>query len=518
MRKTTSMFFVISILACLFFSCSREKQTPPPILSDQKEFTTFSFKAAHNDGLKEDIAGIIGEDTIRIPALSGIPLSSLAPDFAFEGKKVTVDSVLQISGETRQDFSQVIKYVITAENSSVKTYVIAIATEIPVLKINTNNIPVDSKEVYVDGTLEITGNVPATFSYNGKIRIRGRGNASWDMPKKPYKLKLDKKAPLLGISSDKTFVLLANYGDKSMMRNETAFELSRRMELAFTPKAFYVEVVLNNEYLGTYQLTEQIEVAAHKVNVEEQDKGTTTLPQIAGGYLLEVDGYADSEPAHFYTPRSMPVTIHYPDAEDITPAQTDYITNYFIDFENALFAANFADPANGYRRYFDVPSYINYYLVNEIMGNSDMNWSTYFYKKRDGKITAGPVWDFDLSANNDRRLGNSVNKLMRDVAHQPKAWLDRLMEDATFRQAVRTRWNAVYAAKINTLPDYITELSNKLMVTQQKNFEKWDILSTLVHQNLQAAGSYQGEVDYFKLFMQRRIAWLDGQINGSKFD
>jgi hypothetical protein len=519
MSKISAILFTMLIAVSLFCGCSRDKQAPPPpVLSEKKVFTSFSFKASLNEGLQEDVAGAIGEDTIRIQALSGVSLSAMAPDFTFEGKKVTVDSVPQVSGQTRHDFNQPVKYVITAENSSVKTYVVVVGAEIPVFNISTNNVPIDSKEVYVDGTLSITGNVPAAFSYNGKIRIRGRGNATWGMPKKPYKIKLDKKAPLFGITSDKTWILLANYGDKSMMRNETAFELSRRLELAFTPKAYYVELMLNNEYQGTYQLTEQIEVAAHKVNVEEQEKGATALPQIAGGYLLEVDGYAGSEPAHFYTPKNMPITIHYPDAADLSTAQTNYINSYVNDFETALFAANFADPVNGYRRFLDVPSFINYYLVNEIIGNPDMFWSTYLYKKRDGKLCAGPVWDFDLAGNNDRRLGDAVNKMMRDAAHEPKAWINRLMEDATFRLAIRQRWNSVKADKIKTIPEYVTALSRKLMVTQQKNFQRWDILSTLVHLNLQAAGTYQGEVDFLKGYLEQRIAWLDTQINSNRFD
>lgn len=516
--KRTYTSLICAFLLVGLWSCTKNNPETPPQNSNKKSFFTFAFKVIHNPAIKEDILCSIGNDTIYTHALSGIPLSSLIPDFTFEGKSVTLNKIPQISGETAQDFNSPLTYFITAEDGSTKSYVVIFEVDIPTLQINTNNVPVDSKEEYVNGTLKITGNIPPSFSYDGKMKIKGRGNSTWGMAKKPFKIKLEVESPLLGMNSDKTWVLLANYADKTMMRNAIGFELSRRLDLAFTPESQFVDLMLNNQYQGTYQLVEQVEVAPHKINIEKQDKNATALPQIAGGYLLEVDGFASNEPLYFYTPKRMPITVHYPDAEEISSEQVTYITQYVNDFEKALFADDFSDPVNGYRKYFDVDAYINYYLVNEIIGNSDVFWSTYLYKTRNGKIQAGPVWDFDIAGNNDNRLGDAVHKLMFDKAHEPKTWINRLMEDASFRKQVRKRWNEIKTTKVNTIPLYVDELSRKLRVTQKQNFNKWDIFNITVYRELELPGSFQGEVNYLRRFLESRIKWLDSTFQGPRFN
>jgi hypothetical protein len=242
------------------------------------------------------------------------------------------------------------------------------------------------------------------------------------------------------------------------------------------------------------------------------------LPGISGGYLFEMDGFSYAEPVNFLTPLGMGVTVHYPDDEDINDAQRNYITNYVGMFENSLFAPGFDNAATGYKQYFDIDSYINWYLVNEIIANPDTFWSTYMYKDRDNaKIYTGPVWDFDIAANNDIRLGNVVNALMIDAAHEPKVWIRRLMEDPAFRIAIRNRWNAVKTDKVKTITTYVDELAAKLSISQKTNFIAWPILQTNVYLNFQVAGSYEAEVAYLKTFLTNRITWLDFQFNGDRF-
>lgn len=518
MKKTFTRI-VCALLIIGFWSCKKNKTIEEePTLSNKKSFLTFEFKKAQNAGLTEDIVCSIGNDTVYTHVLSGVQLTSLVPTFTFEGKNVTTNNVEQVSAVTANNFSLPPTYLITAEDGSVKSYKVVFEVNIPVMHINTNAVLINSKENYVNATMKITGNIPAAFSYDGKMKIRGRGNFTWGLPKKPYKIKLDVKSPLLGMNSDKTWVLMANYADKSMMRNEVAFELSRRLGLPFTPKGQFIEVILNDEYQGTYQLIEQIAVARHKVNIEEQDKKATTLPEIGGGYLLEVDGYAYAEPVNIFTPKGMPVTVHYPDAEDITAEQRKYITDYVNDFEKALFADNFTDPINGYRKYFDVDSYINYYLVNEISGNPDMFWSTYLVKTRNGKIQAGPVWDFDLGENYDNRVGDVTEKLMADAAHEPKAWINRLMQDPSFRRAMKKRWNEVKVQQVRTIPLYVDELTRKLNVTQKLNFTKWNIFNVSTHLEIAFPGSFQGEVDYLRTYLVNHIKWLDKQFQTERYN
>lgn len=503
-------------------SCRKEKEKTGPPPSSDKEITAFNFSAAGNPSLTGDIPATLDGDTIRARIDDGQDITALSPDFTFEGISVQVNGQIQTSGADRHDFTVPVTYEVMAEDSSVKQFVVVVHYGFPILDIRTGG-PINSKEDYVDGTLTVTGNIADSNKYSGHILIRGRGNSTWTFPKKPFKFKLDEKAPLLGMAAEKKWVLLANYGDISLMRNELAFEVSRITGLAFTPSARYVEVVLNGDTLGNYQLVLPIDVSGHQVDVKKQDKGAAGLPGISGGYLIEVDGYAGSEKQHFYTPRQQAyqpigVTIHYPDEDDISAEQHDYIWDYVVAFENALFSPQFADPDGGYKPYFDLPSYVNYYLVNEILGNPDMYWSTYMYKNRnDDKLYWGPVWDFDLACNDDVRIGDATFKLMRDEAYYREIWANRLMEDPVLRKAVRDRWNEI-KDQIYALPGQVEKLRKQLAMSGRYNLTRWpELLKQPIHLNPYVPSSYEDEVEHLKAYLQSRIPWLDGQFNGSGF-
>lgn len=506
-----------AFIALLLTACS--KKSSPPVISDEKELTSFSFTVAKNNTLPQDIIGEIKGDTIYACSFSGISIAALKASFSSKGTEVMVDNLQQTSGETVQDFTKPVSYTVKAQNGSQKKYTVKFTdTGIPVVYLFTNNVPVDSKDIYVSGYMQIKNNLQGDSLFGGTMQIKGRGNSTWSMPKKPYKIKLDKKAGLLNMNSSKKWVLLANYADKSLIRNEVSFELSRRLQLMYTPASKYVDVILNGTYLGNYQLTEQIDVGTTKINVEEQSAGANTLPAIEGGYLLEADGFAASEPVNFTTLRGFNFTVHYPADDVISNEQKNFISQYLSMVEDSLFSNQFADPVNGYQKYFDLESYINFYLVNEIIGNPDIFWSTYMYKYRgDAKIYSGPVWDFDIAANNDERIGDAVNRLMTDAAHEPKLWINRLMEDKTFRNKVRERWNAIKGS-ISTINGYVDQLALYLSASQKKNFQAWNILSQKVYLNLQVAGSYEGEITYLKNYLTTRIQFLDAAFNGSRFD
>jgi len=504
MRK---IFNCLLISLLIVSACKKDKKEPEPepVLSGDKVLKSFVFKASLNPVFSKDLICEIKNDTVYATAFAGTDLSKLVPEFTYDGVKITVDDTEQETGVTSNDFTGLKTYTITAEDHSEKAYVVKFSDGgIPALYINTNGAPVDSKDVYVTGTLQLVSNF-RDIIYDGKTEIKGRGNSTWGMPKKPYRIKLDKKTALTGRIANKNWVLLANYADKTLMRNELAFILSRNSGLAFTPDSKYIEVFLNGVHQGSYLMTDQVKEGKDQVDVEDK------------GYLLEVDGFADSEPVHFYTGRGMPVTVKYPDEDEISQDQKDYITGHFQQFEDALFASNFTDPVNGYRKYFDVDSYVNYYIVNEVMGNPDVFWSTYMYKKDgDDKIYTGPVWDFDIAANNDDRLGDQVNGLMFNAAHEPKMWINRLMQDPEFRKKIRARWNEL-SPKIKTLPASVDVLAKKLETSQAVNFIKWPVLNVKVYREFQVAGSYQAEVTYLKTFLTNHINWLDTKFNSSEY-
>ena len=392
-------------------------------------------------------------------------------------------------------------------------------TTVPTIYINTEGgVPVVSKDDYVTAYVTVRGAENAEDNITEVLtEIKGRGNSTWGMDKKPYRLKFDKKIKFLGnAAKEKNWVLLANYADKTLMRNALAFETARNMfEFGFTPSVTFVDVVLNGENLGSYMLTDQVEVKSKRVPVTEQDETTTINdPEITGGYLIEVDGFADSEISWFQTTKGMKVTIKYPKDDEINSDQSSYISNYTQQMENALFSSSYTNAETGWRKYIDEASMVDWYIACELFGNSDAWWSTYMYKERNDVFKFGPLWDFDIAFNNDDRLGNATQKLMRTYAHDPKTWIARWWQDAGFQANVKARWAEVRKAGVKEfMINYINSTEEYLESSQQNNFQRWNILNKIVYRELAARGSYEAEVDFLRQYVGNRISYLDGQFS-----
>ena len=399
-------------------------------------------------------------------------------------------------------------------------------TNLPTVVINTKGAQeVTSKEEELSSVVYIVSEEGKKLLATEKTGVRGRGNASWNFPKKPYRLKFDEKQQLLDAPAKaKKWTLINNYGDKTLMRNILAFELSRRFGLAYTPYCHPVDVVLNGEYRGCYQLCDQIEVNKNRVNITEMEPEDVTLPELSGGYLIEVDAYASTEASHFYSTLGTPVTIKSPDDEDIVNAQTRYITDYFNRMENAVFASNFADPETGYRRYLDLDSFLKHFMVGEMSGNTDTYWSVYMTKDRESdKFFTGPVWDFDIAFDNDQRTypieahtdyifaskGSVASEAMRQMVNRI------VKEDDGARQRLLELWSDARITKgidETSLLEYVDKTVELLNESQKLNFLRWNILSERVHENPQASGSYEGEVAIVKNFIRKRLPQMDGFI------
>ena len=400
-------------------------------------------------------------------------------------------------------------------------------TNLPTVVINTKGAQeVTSKEEELSSVVYIVSEEGKKLLATEKTGVRGRGNASWNFPKKPYRLKFDEKQQLLDAPAKaKKWTLINNYGDKTLMRNILAFELSRRFGLAYTPYCHPVDVVLNGEYRGCYQLCDQIEVNKNRVNITEMDPEDVTLPKLSGGYLIEVDAYASTEASHFYSTLGTPVTIKSPDDEDIVNAQTRYITDYFNRMENAVFASNFADPETGYRRYLDLDSFLKHFMVGEMSGNTDTYWSVYMTKDRESdKFFTGPVWDFDIAFDNDQRTYpieahthyKIASKNSSVASEAMRQMVNRIVkEDDGARQRLLELWSEARNTKgidETSLLEYVDKTVELLNESQKLNFLRWNILSERVHENPQASGSYEGEVAIVKNFIRKRLPQMDGFI------
>lgn len=382
-------------------------------------------------------------------------------------------------------------------------------TNLPVLRIVTDNAaPIGSKDVYVPGQMTLSSNVPGTADVIGTLQIRGRGNSTWGMPKKPYRVKLTDKTALLGMPSSKDWVLLANYSDKSLIRNAIAMELGKRMGMPWTPRTAFVEVYLNDRYDGVYLLSENIKVAKDRVNIDELAATDIAADKITGGYLLEVDFRQDGH-TMFTATDDLPIVFQSP--EEPAPEQEAYIKGYIDQFESVLHSANFADPTTGYAAYIDVDSFIRWYLVNEVFRNVDANmWSScWMYKPRGGKLFMGPLWDFDLAAGNVNYNDafQTTGWYIRDAP-----WISRLFQDPAFVARVKQLWSEIKADELPAMMQAITADATTLQQGQLNNFERWPILETYVWPNNQIPGSYAGEINYLNVWLTARVTWLDQQF------
>lgn len=386
------------------------------------------------------------------------------------------------------------------------------ATSLLVLHITTqDSAPIDSTETYVPGALTVSSDLAgADVVYSGPMQIKGRGHSTWWMPKRPYRIKLDSKASLLGMPSSRDWNLLANYCDKTLARNALAFELSRRLGLPWTPRDAFVEVFLNGRYDGAYQLTEKIKVATSRVNITSMTETDIAGDALTGGYLMEIDERLDGA-FWFRTNQNVPIVIQEPDPAQ--PEQYDYIKNYVLQAEDALFSPGFADPALGWPAYFDPDTLVNWYLVNELTASQDSAFysSCWLYKDRlNPLLSMGPVWDFDISMGNVN-YSDSVDPTLWWT--RGGVWLARFFQDENFAARVAARWNQVKGAQIDTMLAYVDQTAAGLEAAQQNNYQRWPTLGIRVWPNSQAAGSYAGEVEFMKSWLAQRIAWMDAQFN-----
>ena len=398
-------------------------------------------------------------------------------------------------------------------------------TNLPLVVINTLN----AEEPY-DKEHNIVSNI-IILDKNGKNleasgSVRERGNGSREFPKKPWRIKFDKKQqPLDAPAKLKKWTLINNYGDKTLMRNLVAFEIARRLEMPFVSYAQPVDVILNGEYKGCYQLCDQMEVNPGRLEITEMDENDVDGDALTGGYFIEVDAYADQEPAGtwFMSDRRIPVTIKSPDLEGelYRASQYNYIRNYFQRFENLVYSDNFADPQAGYRSVFDIDSFIKHFIVGELSGNTDTYWSTYMYKERlDPILHTGPVWDFDLGFDNDQRTypvdryndylfnssGASAATGMKELAKRIIYDDPKTSEDISRIWSRARNRKGLTAEKIN---EYIDAMAKEINESQDLNFKRWPILNSRVHQNPRALGSYEAEVNAMKDYVTKRFAKLD---------
>ena len=419
--------------------------------------------------LKKDNATALITDFNLSPETSYITLSSpyitspnLALSFKTDAAKVLVGDVEQVSGKTINDFSKPVTFSFVSAIGEVRKYTIEVRhSGLPVVVINTPGaaeIPPKTEDWLPDATLTIYG-ADCSVEYAGTTGIRGRGNSTWKYPKKPYALKLDSKAEILGMPKHKRWVLLANWLDRTLLRNHVSFRIAMQTGLEWTPHGEFVEVILNGKHIGNYYLCEHIKVDENRVDIDELDED-----EVDGGYMMELDTYYDEAFKFKSSVKSFPYMFKDPD--EVNDAQFAFMKDFINNLEGALYdKSRFA--AREYADYLDVDSFVDWWISYELTGNTETKHpkSTYVHKDKGGKLKAGPVWDFDWKT---FRLDNE------EWVTKGHLYYEVLFTDPVFVAAVKERWN-LYEAKLRAIPQFIEAEAQRIRNSEEMNHQMWPV-------------------------------------------
>jgi len=381
------------------------------------------------------------------------------------------------------------------------------ATGLPLMVVNTpRNQPVMSKTDWTEGAtitiIDTLGNI--VYDSDG-LQIRGRGNSSWGYPKKPYALKLESSTGLLGMKANRRWCLLANWMDRTLLRNDAAFHIARQTQLAWTPSGQYVELVMNGKHLGNYYLCEQIRVGKGRLQLTEMSDADTTGMALTGGYLMEMDVNYDEQFKFRSAVFGMPYMFKAPDDDVLQPAQLAYMEGFIDSLEHHLSAADWLTTRK-YADHMDVESFIDWWIVNELAMNSEAYHpkSAFVYKDRLGKLTAGPVWDFDWGTFMPEKVGY--------YAARNAIYYERLFDDPVVVDEARRRWMR-YKPLLVQVPAYIRSRAAQLRRSDAVNHLLWPYTE---HPDGIVNGdqdlSYDEAVERLVDVYVRKLQWLDDAI------
>lgn len=455
--------------------------------------------------------------TLTLPAVTDF--SSIVLDFKTTAETVMVGNTVLESGKTAVDLSKPLTLIAKSGDYSKEYSLKARNTGLPIVRIQTpGGRAITSKEIWLEGSTMRIEQPDGTVDYEGPMSIRGRGNSTWGYPKKPYAIKLDKKSKILGMPKHKRWVLLANWKDRTLIRNAAAFWVSSHTGMPYTVRGEFVEVELNGEHQGNYYLCEQIKIDENRVNITEMDPMETDPEKITGGYLMEVDTYFD-EVNKFKSPRfSLPYMFNTPDEESLSKEAFNYMKNYVSELEDILKDEGRVKN-HEYEAYLDVDSAIDYMFILELCDNHDFynEWhngthSCYMYKDRGGKLCYGPVWDFDY------RTFIPLDEISLRIQSKwigatRTLYYPALYKDPQFRQRMLERWDSQKEA-LRQLPAFIDETADRIRLSEAANHKLWPIEDWW--ENGDETMEFQQAVDRMKRGYTEKLNWMDSHLKELK--
>ena len=426
-------------------------------------------------------------------------------------------------------------------------------TGLPVVRINTNGQSVTRRDTWVEGTTMRIELPDGTVDYEGSLSLKGRGNGTWtETNKKPYALKLDEKAKILGMHKQKRWCLLANYKDRTLLRNDAALWISRHTDMPYTVSGRYVELVWNGVHMGNYYLCEQIRIDNHRVDIAEPN---LTDPA-NGGMLILIDDFLDYTSSDRYDKSPMvgfrstgssnrydlPYILKDPDEDENGVLLTSssptyqYLFNYVKNMEDAIYGLKNNPDNTNVKKYLDYDRAIDYVLIQELTMNHDSynTWpkhgphSAYMYKDAGGLLCYGPVWDFDYhtftlyndaaysspSTSENTRLTRWELLKMDNKGNNKYYFADLVKYDSEFKTRLLARWDEYKYTWRDSFPIYVDQMADYIRISESYNDTKWAENKNLTNyrQNGDYNLTFQEAVNAMKTAFRKRWEWLDQNL------
>lgn len=566
---------------CYTFPLSLQNYAADLEITERPAIQSFAFNAANNEGKilatklvfngtttrpVENTAETltIGTDSIKgcIPYLYDFKLK---PTFTVpEGMTVTVDGTPQTSGESEQDFSRPLTYTVSNGTES-RDYVVDVTnTGLPIVVLETEG----GSRQWEEAGLKVLGkdenwdendyftlyNADGSVDVEEKLcTVRLRGNSTQNFPKLPFALKFKEKVGPQGMPTDKRWELLANWMDRTMLRNAVALDVAQRTEkalsdgLGWNPRGVNVELVINGRHVGNYFLVEKIKIDGDRINIHDcyedvVDNGNANPTVADCGYLLEFDDNYD-EADKFRTGRGLPVMFKDEVPDDLFEEVKGKVETIEANLEKGDYDAAYEQ--------LDINSVIDYFFVQELTFNNEYKHpkSVYMYIDGNGPLTAGPVWDFDWNTfiipDQVRAYGGTYVDQLRETNEwlygesklaedgiwpwekpdyendMPYMWYPLLFHDETFRNRVKQRWTTVYSA-LTGVAETIDKLAEQNRVSDQFNFAMWPTTRAL---KVEAGAAFNGDeemsfdeaIQSMKKAYTDRLDWMNTQITSDNF-
>ncbi|MDP1676777.1 MAG: CotH kinase family protein [Bacteroidota bacterium] len=430
------------------------------------------------------------------------------------------------------------------------------SSNLPIVIISTNgqtivNEPKITADMgIIDNGPGVRNNLTDPFNhYKGKIGIEIRGSSTQMFPKKQYGLETRDTlgesfdVSIFGFPEESDWILSASYNDKTLMRDALTYTLASSLG-RYASRTRFCEVVINDQYQGVYIFFEKIKRDKNRVNISKMDSTGVTGDALTGGYIIKIDkldgsgndGWNSSFPPQFGSKFKILYQYHYPKPEDITADQKLYIKNFVLNFESILYSSAYADTVDGYSKYLDVPSMVDFFLISEATKNVDSyRLSSFMYKDKDSKnpkLFFGPVWDYNHGFGNCdyydastiegwqlTYLTSNSSFLSSDMFQAP-FWWKKVYEDTIFIKKASSRWKALRSNKFSLprINKFIDSVSTLINEAQVRNFTKWPILNTYVWPNAYIGGTYPNEIIHLKKWIVERFEWMDIELTGELLD